>query len=294
MKRSYIPGLVDVVTVDDPAEIRQLVNSKQLDRRFDRFCPVLNGFLLRKITKTLSFDNHRFPTLLPSGNQERSIAQEELWNRLNLQVRELTPANRDVRDLATWVKGMKTSVDVGVLAQQAVGRLFDPEYKADAESWEAAQILGQAPKTKGLAAIVLRLSGKVMNAKVLLASKVEGDRAGIHGTGVAIHNLVKGFHRMQFIFRDRALRAGFDSERIVHECLFAPEMILRQATENGNSSGCPFKRGTVFLLQLGKGHEHPDTEDLIFLDATWSRCPAEQWIPALLRAVWECANDESY
>ena len=118
--------------------------------------------------------------------------------------------------------------------------------------------------------------------------KVDGDLAGIHGTGVAIHNLVKGFHHMRSLYGDLARRSSSASKGIADECLFAPTAVIRQATAEGNASGCPYSTGTVFVLGLEAARDKAGARDLVFLDDMWSRCPAEMWVPALFEAVWEC------
>ena len=42
MKRTYIPGITDIVVVTDPAEIRTISNDSRLDRDFIGHGPVGN------------------------------------------------------------------------------------------------------------------------------------------------------------------------------------------------------------------------------------------------------------
>jgi hypothetical protein len=37
---------------------------------------------------------------------------------------------------------------------------------------------------------------------------------------------------------------------------------------------------------LGSASKGGANRDLIFLSQSWSRCPAEKWVPALLEGVW--------
>ena len=40
------------------------------------------------------------------------------------------------------------------------------------------------------------------------------------------------------------------------------------------------------MLGLAEASKHENEEDMIFMAGTWSRCPAEKWVPALLEGIW--------
>ncbi|MGB9195930.1 MAG: hypothetical protein WCB53_03295 [Terriglobales bacterium] len=248
MKRTRFPGLIDVARVSDPAEIRDLLRDNQVDRRFDASWPLLNGLLLRRLIRVLSFQKKRFPTFRPRDDRDRSSRQDALWTKLNDRAAALTTANSDVQSLARWVQGLGKEEEVGVLIQQAVGRLFVESYSADSESWAAARILAGALQAKGIATFFPNNIAKVRNAKKLLAVKVDGDLAGVHATGVALHNLVRGLQRMRLLYGDITQRSKLTPEAASKECLFAPALVLRQATGSGKQTGCPYDKNTVFLF----------------------------------------------
>jgi len=50
--------------------------------------------------------------------------------------------------------------------------------------------------------------------------------------------------------------------------------------------GCPFRRGLLFILELGSASKGAANHDLVFLSQSWSRSPTEKWMPALLEGVW--------
>jgi hypothetical protein len=43
---------------------------------------------------------------------------------------------------------------------------------------------------------------------------------------------------------------------------------------------------SLFTLGLGSASKGAANRDLVFLSQSWSRCPAEKWVPALLEGVW--------
>ena len=60
MKRTYFPGITDIVVVTDPAEIRTISNDSRFDRDFIGRGPVRNVQLLRKILRIFSLNGRLF------------------------------------------------------------------------------------------------------------------------------------------------------------------------------------------------------------------------------------------
>src|SRR3984885_16103110 len=65
---------------------------------------------------------------------------------------------------------------------------------------------------------------------------------------------------------------------------------LRLVRSSGQVGGGPFRRGSLFLLGLGSASKGAANRDLVFLSQSWSRCPAEKWVTALLEGVWTRAS----
>jgi hypothetical protein len=171
--------------------------------------------------------------------------------------------------------------------QQSVGRLFVETFTATDESWAAAcLVLEAASSSSVLKMLGWRISGRLERAKTLLASMVNGDLAAVNGIGVALHHIVDGLHKMRQLAADPALRSSMATQAAVDESLFAPTTVVRRAKSSGEVGGCPFKRGSLFILGLGTASKGAANRDLVFLSQSWSRCPAEMWVPALLEGVW--------
>src|SRR5437868_3202859 len=140
-KSIHIPGLVDIKTIDDKAEIATLSLDERLDRRFEKLGPLVNRVLMGRIRGALTVDGKPLPAVAPRGDLERARNQAALRQRLE-------PANgKPLWDEATLsalvaaVRGDAGAPQIGPAAQQAVGRLFVPDYAGDAESWQAAKDL---------------------------------------------------------------------------------------------------------------------------------------------------------
>ena len=286
MKRTRIPGLIDVVHVDDPAEIRELTARPEIDRQFNIFHPLVNGWRLWGVLSALTLGGRRLPAMRPRGQLNRAVEQGALWKRLNeAAATKLGPP--DLEALARWVKGAGTDRQLGILVQDAVGRLFSSSYRADEASWSAALMLRDAPRARNpLQLLWWAITGRVRNAKALLAQKVDGEIMGVHGTGITVHNIVKGFAKMRTLYAAPGQSSGMPPETVASQCLFAPPSVMRQSTAPGEIRGCPFKAGTLFILGLGEASKRSESSDMVFLDHTWGSCPAATWVPALFEGVW--------
>jgi hypothetical protein len=289
MKRTYFPGITDIVEVTDPAEIRTISNDARFDRDFaGHVVPVRNGQRLRKMLRIFSANGRLFPTMLPRTNASRAAAQDELWSRLNAKADEVKHGPVELQPLAEWVRGKGNGEQLGLLVQQSVGRLFVEMFTATEESWAAARlVLEAAGSSSFLEMLGWRISGKLERAKSLLASMVNEDLAATNGISVALHHIVDGLHKMRQLAADPALRSSMTTEEVLGECLFAPTTAMRQAKTSGEVGGCPFRRGSLFILKLVSASKGAENRDLVFLSRSWSRCPAEKWVPALLEGVWK-------
>lgn len=287
MKRTRFLGITDVVVVTDPVEIRTVSNDSRFDRDFAGHFPVRNGQRLRKMLRIFSVNGRRFPTMLPRTNPSRAAAQDELWSRLNAKADEVKHGPVELEPLAQWVSGSGTAKQIGLLVQQSVGRLFVEAFIATDESWAAACTVREAASSSNVVKMLAwRISGKLERAKMRLASMVNEDLAALNGISVALHHIVDGLHKMRQLAADTTLRSSMTTDEAVRECLFAPNTVVRQAKTSGEVRGCPFRRGSLFILGLGSASKAATNRDLVFLSQSWSRCPAERWVPALLEGVW--------
>jgi hypothetical protein len=131
-----------------------------------------------------------------------------------------------------------------------------------------------------------RISGRLERAKTLLASMVNGDLAGVVAMINGRQLIVDGLHKMRQLAADPALRSSIMTDAVVDECLFSPTTVVRQAKISGEVGGCPFRKGSLFILGLRSASKGAANRDIIFLSQSWSSCPAEKWVPALLEGVW--------
>ena len=290
MKRRRIPGLIDLLEVSDPGEIKTLARDPNLDRRFETAtCPV-NSLLLKRSLEVLSFRGRRFPTMMPRDDVQRASRQQELWNSLSEKAPSIQSGPDELEPLADWVRGVGADAQVGILVQQLLGQLFSRNFAATEESWSAAKILVAAPRSKNLPLILWWfVSGKVTRAKRLLAGMVNDDLSAVNAIGIAVHNVVKSIRHMRALYANVEVRSGLSPEAAAEQSLFAPVSLYRQAVAAGRLGGCPYSRHSLFVLSIGKASQQAEGRPLVFMDESWSRCPANFWVPAMLQGVWKRA-----
>ena len=291
MKRTRIPGFIDVIQVDDPQEIIELNHDARIDRRFNLRWPILNWLIVRRALNVLSFAGNRFPTTIGRDSASRASAQAKLGAALDARAAAVRQGPEELQELAAWLIGSVPETQVGIAVQQVVGRLFSPTFAATQESWDAAKILVTAPRSPNVLRTVWWIvSGKLHRAKRLLAGMVDGNLAAVNGIGIAAHNIVNSLQQMKRLYSDLSTRRALSPEEAVRESLAAPVSLLRQATSHGEISGCPFSRNSLFVLAIGRASKAPGGQSLVFMDESWSGCPASQWVPAMLEGVWKRAT----
>ena len=291
MKRHRIPGLIDQIEVDSPEEISRVVQDSRADRQFYTPTALVNWFLLKRSLSALSFAGKRFPTMKPRDAVADGLKRENLWKALDAKIPSIRQGPPELEPLALWVSGAKSDPEVGILTQQLLGELFSDHFVATPESWNAAKVLVAAPRLTNLPKLLWwTVSGKVRRAKQVLADMVNGDLAGVNAIGIAVHNVVKGLQQMKRLYLDDAKRSSLSAEQAAQQCLFAPISVYRQAISAGSVNGCPFSRGSLFILNIGIAARAAAGRRLVFLEDSWSRCPAADWVPAMFEGVWKRAS----
>ena len=214
MSRSLrIPGLIDLVRADTRSDIRGLADDTRLDRRFEARGPLINRILVERIRNVLRIDGVPLPSVAPRQDAERMRTQDALRRRLDPAGATPLWDDETIAGLAGVVRGRGGSA-LGPATQQAVGRLFVADYRGTSESWDAAKVLDDAVHTRNpVRAIFLQLSGRLQRSRRLLADLVKDDLAGVHATGIAVHNLVRGFERMRELWSDPRWRSAAGRRR---------------------------------------------------------------------------------
>lgn len=263
----------------DAETIRALAADDHIDRDF------AGGSLPRHVLRALSYKGVPFPHMTTRNDPVRLERHEALWEAFNEQSQAMAEGPNTLEPLAAWIRG-ESAEEAGILAQQVIGRFFKPGFEATPESWQAALTLRLAATSGNVfKQSWWRLTGKVERAKALLGQLTDENIVAMHGIAVAAHNLVASVSILRECFGKETLIP----EEAVEKSLAAPPVVYRQALLDGAAGGCPYSKSTLFLLKLREAR----AKDLIFMSGTWSRCPAERWIPAVIAGCWKRAIGNS-
>ncbi len=288
MKRIRFSPFIDQLIVDDAETIRALAADERIDRRFV-LRPPLNGLVLGRLLRNLSYQGAHFPHMTPRDDAARITRHNALWEAFNAQAAAMAQGPDELEPLAKWIR-QETHEEPGVLVQQVIGQFFKPGFRATPESWQAALILREDATSKNLPKMLWwQLTGKARRAKEQLGATVNDELPAIHGIAVAAHNLVATVRQLRSFYADAAIRNKLTPEMAMEQSLSAPPVVYRQALASGAANGCPYAKFTLFLLKLKDANRDQQARDMVFMTGTWSRCPAEQWIPAVIAGTWKRA-----
>jgi hypothetical protein len=296
-RRVRIPWLVDLVIVDQPAEILSLAAEPRLDRDFRRGRgPLVNRVITGRICRHLRTDGHFLPAVAPQSDPLRAERQESLERQLDPSRNEPLWDDAVIDELANYVRGTGNGAHIGPVVQQAVGRLFDPGYVATTGSYEAARLIDGIGSANPIRYLWWRLSGKLARARNLLWRLAKDDGHAVHGTAIAMHNIVRALERMRALRTNPGIRPRLSEATILAQCLVAPPRVVRAATEAFETppAGRRVQPGTLVLMELDQARHRAPEPAITFMSDSWSRCPARAFVPALLLAVWHKAEESGY
>jgi hypothetical protein len=282
-----MPGVVDVVLVRAPEEIRAFDEAPSLDRNFIARGPLVNRLITGRIRRWFAIKGQLLPSLALRGDPIRAERQKQLAAELDPAGGRALWSDAELDALANYVRGEGSDEAAAVTTQHVVGRLFDSGYSADRASWNAAVLIDKFRDGFSPIQIVWEITGQLRRAWNLLVARAKQDRWAMHGTAIGVHGIVQALARMRDL---RALPhpASLGDDAVLWKCLAPPKQVPR-TVETLTSS--PFvdsaiRPGSIVILQLGAaGPCAPDAE-MVFMRGHWNACPAAAFVTALLRSVW--------
>jgi hypothetical protein len=286
-QRIRVPGLVDLVLVADPSEIRALNEEPRLDRRFLPRGPVVNRLIAGRIRRWFQIKGQPLPSLAPRGDQVRAERQQELAIALDPASGRALWSEQQLDMLASFVRGVGTRDGAAITVQEIAGRLFDPLYAADPESWKAATLIDRFREGFSPVQIIWQITGRLRRARGLLVERAKQNRWAMHGTAIGVHGIVAALERMRQL---RALpdAASLSDDAVLGRCLAPPKQVPRTVEA---SLASPFfagemQPGALVMLQLDAAEPSTPGAETVFMQGHWNACPAQAFVTALLQAVW--------
>jgi hypothetical protein len=290
-RRYRIPGLIDLTFVSDPEEIRTLAADPALDRRFERRGPLVNRLVAGRIRRWFQADGRPIPPLSPRGDADRAARQKSLRASLEPGAGQPLWTEPQLQRLVAFVQGRLPAEEAGVTLQEIVGQRYNPAYVADRASWEAARMLDDfRDRFVSPRHLVWLVTGRLRRARALLVERAGNDRHALHGTAVGVHGIMKALERMQAL-RARPQSGSIDEVVAVSRCLHPPRRVPRtvESVVTTSATARPLQPGAMVMLNLEDAGPRAPDPDITFMRGHWSFCPAEAFVPALLKAVWQGA-----
>jgi hypothetical protein len=288
-KRIRIPGLLDLVKVDEPDLILQLNDNPAIDRNVTPSGPLLNRTLPALVKRNLDFAGTLSPVIRAREDAGRIALSAALYRRFaDPALYETEQWARCVAVLGRWLSTREEEAVAGVALQQLIGGILVPGYRADRAGWDAAVAFDREVRAlTPLARLRQKLTGSLERARATLTDRANGDVAAVHGTGIAIHNFVASLRQLREL---KARGERIAAEDAARQCRKAPKTVMRQVREAIELA--PFGRlapGTLVLFALDDAQAANGDVRIAFLDGTWSGCPATQFSVRLLEATWNAA-----
>ena len=291
--RIRLPFIVDLLLVSDPTEIRALDEAGPIDRNFIPRGPLVNRLIGARIRRWFQVMGQPLPSLTPRGDQIRATRQSELARKLDTSGGTTLCSDAQMAALAGYVRGSRTEEDVSIVTQQIVGNLFDPLYRADRETWEAARMIDAFRDGFSPIQIFWILTGQLPRARGLLIERAQKDRWCLHGTAIGVHGIVQALARMRDLRADRAA-ASLGNDAVLAKCLLAPRQVPRtvEARFETAVSDDDLRPGGIVLLQLRTAASKAPDPEMIFMHGHWNACPAAGFVTEFLLAVWRRSFQE--
>ncbi len=282
-----IPLIADLILTDDADEIGQLADHAALDRGFRPRGPLINRILAHRVRSALSLGGNPLPSAMMRDDPERRRMSQDIADKF-------APGNWDTDTLTQMVGYVRGDLSrpVGELAQQITGRVFDPTYAASAETWDAAKAIETHLQSfNPLRRLIAFLSGALRDAQGVLGQAAKGDKGAVHGTGIAVHNLALSLERLQAAWADQRLRAHLTPEQAALRVIAAPRTVMRAGKRQSDTIGGRVRPVTLVAMNTRRAAGAGMDADLAFLGSSWSRCPAQHWVMALLAEIWKQAGE---
>jgi hypothetical protein len=290
-RRLRVPGLVDLIRIDDPAMIAAASADARLDRDFAGGGPLINRWIAGRIRRSLRTPTAPLPSVSPRDYPDRAERQAALQTRLGSLVSQGSVAADHIAALSAYVRGERPQNAIGPLAQEAVGRLFVDGYSSSGRTWWAACVMDAAPRNVNpLRALWWAVTGAVGRSRRALSEAVGDDPAGVHATAIAVHSLVRSLKAMRQLWLEPGMRERISADAAVTRSQRAPESVPRRLSLPASTVWGNLPAGALALLELDAARTRDPDADITFMAASWSHCPAAGWTTALLNAVWQRAS----
>lgn len=286
-----IPGLVRLALVRNPDELLRVNDAAVVTRSLSGRGGLFNRSVAAKLTVFRAPDGDIWPAFRDRHDPLRAAHQaslESALSKIDALLQQIAP---EITELGNYVGGRRAHRSMGVVVQQAVGRLFFPDYLASEESYAAARTLQAWSSAWPLRAAWLRRSGALKAALDRIQTASRGNMACAHATALAMDNIVKSIELMRELALHGDNLAKIEPKDALLRTLRAPARVVRE-TRDGDFIGLIRLRSrTLVLLAVENARQQRASDPgFAFFAGAWNQCPAHGLVPALLSNVWRAAR----
>ncbi len=286
-----IPGLVRLAIVRDPDELLRVNDAGTVTRPLSGRGGLFNRSVAAKLAAFRTADGDIWPAFRDRHDPLRAAHQTKLETTLSNVEALLERIAPEIAELGDYVGGGHAHRNMGVVVQQAVGRLFCANYVASEESYEAARTLQAWLSAWPPRACWIKCSGALKASLDRIETASQRDMACAHATALALENLVKSTELMRELALHGDNLAKIEPPEAVIRTLRAPARVVREARDGDFIGLLRLRSRTLILLALEDAHQrHARNLGLAFFAGAWNQCPAHGLVPALLGKVWEAAK----
>jgi hypothetical protein len=284
-----LPGLLRLAVLKKPAEIRAMNAAEGIDRALSGQGGSLNRSIISKLQPFRTPDGRLWPAFSSRSDPVRAKYQGELEARLSNLQASLQGISGQIAELAAFVVDKPGARPAGIVVQEAVGRLFFPDYRANDNSYAAAKTLSEWLAAGPVKTLRMRLAGQPQAAIGEVTQQARGDLACAHATGIAMHNIVESLTQMQELARSGNALKQLSPSEAVTRTLRGPQRVVREAQTDVQAAGSRIPAHALVLLSVEDARKDGSDPGIVFFTGQWNQCPAHSLVPALLAEVWRTA-----
>ena len=285
-----IPGLLRLMVVRRPDEVLAVNAATGVDRPLSGRGGLFNRSMAAKLEVFRTANGEIWPAFCSRNDAGRMRRSKEVAEKLTDIPAKLQGIRGEIAELAAYVRGNPTARSAGVIVQQAVGKLFFADYRASEESFDAAQTLSIWLRALPLRTRLLRRSGKVQAAVDEVLRQARQDTACAHGTGLALHNIVKSVELMRKLARSESRLKRLSPAEAVALTLRGPPSVVREARDRVREEKLRARERSIVLMAVETARKRSPDPGIAFFTGQWNECPAHAFVPALLAEVWKTAS----
>jgi hypothetical protein len=289
-----IPGIMRLVYIKTPDEVLAVNDSSVIERSLSGRGGLVHRALASKLEVFRTLEGDIWPAFRDRLDPMRVAHQRALDEALadrGMLLQRLAP---EISELASYIRSGRSHRIPGLVVQQAVGRLFFPDYAATEESYEAARTLQTWLSAGPLRSRMLKRSGTLQRALDHIMELSRGNMSCAHATALAMDNIVKSIHLMRKLARSTDNLAMLGTQDAVARTLRAPARIIREARDGTNIGSIRLRARSLVMLSVEAARcKRPDPGFGFFSSSSWNRCPAHALVPALLAEIWREAKTDT-